>query len=159
MESCSREGDKEVHLPCFLISESLICRTGRRQTSTTSNRRRTTALAPSPPPSHPPVPALDCKLMPMLFVLVLLYDYLSPALCFLRCYIYCVPADELAGNDVETRLRVEQEAGVAALAATAEIQKKELQRELSRTGATTEDKEVPTELQPTVVVNGCRGCA
>lgn len=68
-----------------------------------------------------------------------------------------MPADEVAANDVESRLRVEQEAGVAAVAATTEIRKRELQRELSRTGATTEDKEVPVELDPATGVDRCCG--
>lgn len=51
-------------------------------------------------------------------------------------------AGERAEEGIETRLRAEQEAGVAAVAANAEAQKRKLQSELAQTGATAEEKEV-----------------
>lgn len=50
--------------------------------------------------------------------------------------------DEREENNIETRLRAEQEAGVATVAANTEAQKRKLQSELTQSGATAEEKEV-----------------
>lgn len=50
--------------------------------------------------------------------------------------------DDEAPDDVETRLRAEQEVSVAAVSSSVEAQKRELEMELERAGATAEEKEV-----------------
>lgn len=57
------------------------------------------------------------------------------------------------GDDVEARLRAAQDAGVAEVAATAEVQKRRVQKELEQAGATEEEREVGTPAVCWVTLN------